>query len=84
VVIKRAIRELEFDTSHLLGQGYNRGDVSGILRENRRTRSLDEILVKASIYHTTAHLKRRLLAAQLLTTAATRATPRPCGEASGS
>ncbi|MBX3466651.1 MAG: HNH endonuclease [Planctomycetes bacterium] len=67
-LIKRRIRELGLDTSHFTGKASNRGDRTGVLAEHnrRRTRSLEDVLVRDSDYLWTPRLKERLLREGLL------------------
>ena len=57
------IKEHRLDTSHMTGQGWNRGDIMGLAAMNRRP--LEEILVKDSDYTKTYRIKERLIAAGL-------------------
>lgn len=61
--VHKLIREHRIDTSHMTGQGWNRGDVMGLAAMNRRP--LEEILVKDSDYTKTYRIKERLIAAGL-------------------
>lgn len=62
--IKQAADDLNLDTSHFTGQGWNVGDKFGLRKINRLP--LSEILVENSTYLNTASLKRRLLNEGLL------------------
>ena len=55
---KRKIKELNLDTSHFTGQGWNQGEK---YKPIKATRSLSEILVENSTYINTGHLRERLL-----------------------
>lgn len=58
-IMKKKIKEYEIDTSHFLGQGWNKG-----LKHNPneyRVKKLEEILVKNSSYANCNCLKKRLL-----------------------
>jgi Zn finger protein HypA/HybF involved in hydrogenase expression len=55
----KLIEELEIDTSHMTGQGWNKGDVLGICGWNKRT--LEEIMVQKSTYTNTHRLKERMI-----------------------
>lgn len=56
--IKAAIVDLNLDTSHWTGQGWNKGDTFGLVKRN--TIPLEEILVEDSTYMNTSNLKKRL------------------------
>lgn len=56
--IKAAIADLQVDTSHWTGQGWNKGDTFGLSKRNRIP--LEKILVKNSTYTNTYNLKNRL------------------------
>ena len=56
--IKNKIKELNLDTSHFTGQGWNTGTR---YRQIRPTKSLDSILIEHSAYVNTYHLKERLI-----------------------
>lgn len=62
--LKAAAHELELDTSHFVGQGWNKGDKMGLSKRN--TIPLDEVLVEHSTYTNTSKLKRRLIKEGLL------------------
>jgi hypothetical protein len=55
----RLIEELNMDTSHMAGQGWNIGDKAGLLK--RDTIPLEEILVRNSTYRATDLLRKKLL-----------------------
>lgn len=59
VTARRLIRELNIDTSHMTGQGWNRGDIMGLSLRN--TIPLEQILVAASTYTNTSQLRSRLI-----------------------
>ena len=61
--IYKIIKEMNIDTSHMTGQGWNRGDIMGLSLFN--TIPLEEILVKNSTYTNTQNLKKRIIAAGL-------------------
>lgn len=56
--IKRAIQELELDTSHFVGQGWNKGQA----HKGGSRRPLAEILVTNSSYGCSSTLRQRLIA----------------------
>lgn len=66
VAMRQRIEALGLDTSHFLGQGWNKGDHSGHLARVAPKRPLEEVLVRDSDYHCTNSLKRRLLRLGLL------------------
>jgi hypothetical protein len=57
----KLIKEHGLDTSHMTGQGWNKGDILGLAERNKRP--LEEILVKDSDYSNTSRIKNRLIAA---------------------
>lgn len=57
-IIKKKIKELNIDTSHFLGQGWNKGYKFNPMKNH--TIPIEEILVKNSSYNCTHSLKRRL------------------------
>jgi HNH endonuclease len=61
--IYKIMDEMNIDKSHMTGQGWNKGDVMGLVKNN--TRPLDEILVENSTYTNTHKIKKRLIAAGL-------------------
>ncbi len=61
--IYKIIDEMNIDTSHMTGQGWNRGDIMGLSLFN--TIPLEEILVENSTYTNTQNLKKRIIAAGL-------------------
>jgi hypothetical protein len=56
----KALEHFEIDSSHFRGQGWNRGDHSGVLKKNRKGRSLDEIL-RENVRCQSYKLKKRLI-----------------------
>ena len=60
-VFRRAVKHFEIDTSHFRGQGWNRGDHSGLCASWRKKRDLKDILQEGTSYKT-YDLKRRLIA----------------------
>ena len=58
-IMKKKIKEYNIDTSHFLGQGWNKG--LKINPNEFRIKKMDEILVKNSTYTNTNSLKKRLL-----------------------
>lgn len=56
--VKRKIKELDLDTSHMTGQVWNVGENFRIIKP---ARPLNEILVENSSFTNTNHLKQRLL-----------------------
>ena len=56
--VKRKISELNLDTSHMTGQGWNQGDRYKPIREKR---PLEEVLVEHSTWINTNNLRKRLL-----------------------
>lgn len=56
--IKAAIADLDLDTSHWTGQGWNKGDHFGLAKRNRIP--LADVLVEDSDYLNTTNLKNRL------------------------
>src|SRR5665647_1961183 len=58
------IKEHGLDTSHMTGQGWNKGDIMGLL--NRNTMPLEDILVEESTYACTSSLRNRLIKEGLL------------------
>ena len=58
------IKEHRLDTSHMTGQGWNKGDVMGLL--NRNTLPLEDILIEYSTYACTSSLRHRLVKEGLL------------------
>ena len=56
--VKRKIIELNLDTSHMTGQGWNQGERYRPLRERR---PLEEVLVQHSTFINANHLRERLL-----------------------
>lgn len=59
VTARKLIKEYQLDTSHMTGQGWNRGDILGLAKFN--TIPLEEILVADSTYSDTATLRVRLI-----------------------
>jgi hypothetical protein len=57
-LVKRRIKALNLDTSHMTGQAWLRDKKNPVVRQ----RALEEILVEDSTYVSTAHLRERLLA----------------------
>jgi hypothetical protein len=55
----KAVKYFGLDISHFKGQGWNRGDKSGILKKYRKKYSMEEILVENSNYQS-FKLKNRL------------------------
>jgi hypothetical protein len=62
LAIKRAIKELDLDTSHFTGKGWRKGRSLPF----RPRRSLQEILVSDTLFGNTSYLKRRLIKEGLL------------------
>lgn len=56
--VKRKIKELSLDTTHMTGQVWNQGERYRPIKEAQR---LEEILIENSSYRSTYHLKDRLL-----------------------
>ena len=56
--VKRKIIELNLDTSHMTGQGWNQGERYRPLRERR---PLEDVLVQHSTFINANHLRERLL-----------------------
>lgn len=56
--VKRKIKELNLDMSHMTGQAWNQGDMYKPVKE---AQSLESILIEHSSYRSTYHLKDRLL-----------------------
>ena len=62
--VHRVIEDLDIDTSHMIGQGWNIGDTAGLLK--RDTIPLEEILVENSTYRGgSSFLKSRLVDSEL-------------------
>lgn len=59
-VFRKAVKHFEVDTSHFRGQGWNKGDHSGLCASWRKKRSLEEILQNGTSYQS-YKLKRRLI-----------------------
>lgn len=59
----RLIQDLGIDTSHMLGMGWNKGNVLGLVAPN--TIPLEDILVEGSTYTNTSRIKTRLIASGL-------------------
>jgi hypothetical protein len=64
VTVQKRIRELDLDTSHFLGRGWNRGNVSGMLQSGAIP--LELLLTADSPCTSRGRLKSRLLRAGLL------------------
>lgn len=56
--VKRKIKELSLDTSHMTGKAWNQGKKYKPVKEPK---PLEEILIEHSTYVSTFHLKERLL-----------------------
>ena len=56
---RQLIKELNIDISHMVGQGWNRGNISGLLKWN--TIPLEDILIKESTYTGSHRLRTRLI-----------------------
>ena len=56
--VKRKIKELSLDTSHMTGKAWNQGEKYKPVKESK---PLEEILMEHSTYVSTFHLKERLL-----------------------
>lgn len=63
VTARKLIQEFQIDTSHMTGQGWNKGDIMGLRLFNLIP--LAEILVENSSYTDTPKLRRRLIEAAL-------------------
>ena len=59
IKMKQIATELNVDTSHFLGQGWNKNNISGFLKH--KTISLSEILIKNSNFLNTHRLKLKLI-----------------------
>ena len=55
----KLIKQHSLDTSHMTGQGWNKGDILGLAKRN--TIPLDDILVENSTYTCTSRLRNRLI-----------------------
>lgn len=62
VTIKNKIKELNLDTSHFTGRGWN---VGNRYKPVKQAQPLSEILIKDSTFINTYHLKERILKAGL-------------------
>ncbi|HEY5501732.1 MAG TPA: HNH endonuclease signature motif containing protein [Candidatus Anoxymicrobiaceae bacterium] len=61
--VRMLIEKYQIDTSHMTGQGWNKGDIMGL--KAYTTYSLEEILIQNSHYANTSDLRKRIIAAGL-------------------
>ena len=61
--VRMLIKKHNIDTSHMTGQGWNKGDILGLVLFN--TIPLEEILVEDSTYTNTSRIRTKLIASGL-------------------
>jgi len=63
-VFRKAVKHYDISVDHFHGQGWNKGDKSGILKKARRHLSLEEIL-QENVSYASSKLRQRLIKAGL-------------------